>query len=231
MVAWCCLGLGAELQPEVASEIDFFLNICLLHTRKCQFNQGQSSIRCRRVMSRYKGKWRRERELVHVYGKLRREVMSSQLWRQVQGNHSHTGWYCYQARNCGPGHAVRVTGETVCRCACQEWPQKAYICTYLHISDMTMDVLCSVRTGPRKLPHMSVWKNTQNWPSNPLFWTGLSYTWCVTVTFVTPPKRQEAAWGHTKCVSKLWSSMLPKTESIMFQVCCLDTCYILEILN
>ena len=39
MAAWCCLVLGAELQPEVASEIDFFLNICPLHTRKCQFNR------------------------------------------------------------------------------------------------------------------------------------------------------------------------------------------------
>ena len=37
---------------------------------KCQCNQSQSCIQCRRVTSRYRGKWRREWGLVHVYGKL-----------------------------------------------------------------------------------------------------------------------------------------------------------------
>src|SRR5882762_1538519 len=81
--------------PKSRLKLIFFKNICPLHTRKCQFNRGQSSIRCRRVMSRYRGKWRRERGLVHVYGKLKlsvkswREVTSLQSRGQILGNCSH----------------------------------------------------------------------------------------------------------------------------------------------
>ena len=47
--------------------IIFFNNICLL--RKFHFNQGQSSIQCPSLTSRFREKWRREQGFVHVYGK------------------------------------------------------------------------------------------------------------------------------------------------------------------
>ena len=47
--------------------IIFFNNICLL--QKFHFNQGQSSIQCPSLTSRFREKWRREQGFIHVYGK------------------------------------------------------------------------------------------------------------------------------------------------------------------
>ena len=69
----CCGGMrmfgswGGTATRNFLICIKFFNNICLL--RKFHFNQGQSSIQCPSLMSRFRQKWRREQGFVHVYGK------------------------------------------------------------------------------------------------------------------------------------------------------------------
>ena len=161
---WCggLVLFGSQSGTAAWSRIEnwFLLNIWLLHTRKCQFNQSWSCIQYQRVMSRYRGKEERmgtcpciwQIKVVHKV----LEVMSLQLWQQVLGNHSHTGWYCsissmeLWSRSCHWNY----WGSSLLMCLLK-MTQRSFILTiyvaytYLHISDMTMDVFRSVRRHPQ----------------------------------------------------------------------------------